>query len=394
MKQGPLESCPICDGDSLAALFERHRVPTVLNRLYAGCSRARHAFTGQLDIVVCRSCGFAFNRRFNPSLVTYDTDYENDQGSSPAFAAYVSAMADRVLRSLDGRDSLEILEIGCGQGGFLRALVERSAGRIATAIGCDPAWRSPPPPAPIRIERRIFDSTLMRHAAIQVDAVVSRHVIEHVPEPLHFLREIRKALPASWNGPLFLETPSLEWILRNSISYDFFYEHCSYFSAPALQYALARAGFRPRIIEPVFGGQYYWVEAEGSESQAPELPEVEELIDLTAIYKTQTDDTISRWQVRLPQLRAHGGVAIWGAGAKGITLANAIDPTAQWITCLIDINPAKQDRFTPMSAHYVCSPLQAAQRGVATVIVANPNYRSEVKATLKELGIPATLLDP
>ncbi len=354
MDQDPRERCPVCDGDSLAALFERGRVPTVLNRLYAGCSRARRALTGQLEIVVCRSCGFAFNRRFNPSLVAYDTDYENDQGNSPAFAAYISAMADRVLRALDGRDSIEIVEIGCGQGGFLRALIERAPGRIATAIGCDPAWRSPAPRGPVRIERRAFDASVIPLAAMQVDAIISRHVIEHVPEPFHFLREIRNALPASWNGRLFLETPSLEWILRNSVPYDFFYEHCSYFSAPALRHVLARAGFRPRVVEPVFAG----------------------------------------WRGRLPSLRVRGGIAIWGAGAKGITLANALDPTAHWITCLVDINPAKQDRFTPMSAHAVCSPLQATQRGVATVIVANPNYRSEIKATLEELRIPATLLDP
>ena len=117
-------------------------------------------------------------------------------------------------------------------------------------------------------------------------------------------------------------------------------------------------------------------------------------MSLAAACQTRTDEMIAGWRGRLPSLRVRGGIAIWGAGAKGITLANALDPTAHWITCLVDINPAKQDRFTPMSAHAVCSPLQATQRGVATVIVANPNYRSEIKATLEELRIPATLLDP
>ena len=261
-------ACPLCAAGPASLLFERRNVPVLLNRLYDSAAAARGALTANLRIAACDRCGFVFNSAFDPSLIGYDSRYENDQGNSPAFSAHMSRMADRILGASVDRADIAVVEIGCGQARFLAALVERAGPRIAAAFGYDPAWRGEPSTPPIRIVPRLFDPQALRRLARPVDVILSRHVIEHLPDPVSFLRGIREALPASWPGRLFLETPSLEWIVDGRVLHDFFHEHCNYFTATALDCALARAGFRALRIDRVFGGQYLWAEAAADQPDA------------------------------------------------------------------------------------------------------------------------------
>jgi SAM-dependent methyltransferase len=389
---GPATACPICTSASIFPIFERRDVPVLLNRLYDSTAAARGAATGRLWIVACRSCGFVFNAAFDPSLIDYDSRYENDQGNSPAFSTHLDIMADRILARLGGRTDVGVVEIGCGQARFLATLVERSGGRISAAVGYDPAWRGEASLPHVRVEARNFDAPALRCLAHPIDVVLSRHVIEHLADPVGFLSDIRNALPSSWDGELFLETPSLEWIANRHVLHDFFHEHCNYFSSAALGHALARAGFHARRIEPVFDGQYHWAESVAGRPQAPLSTLSPGPASLEALAAYERDFTAS-WQTTLASLKPKGNIAIWGAGAKGVTFANMIDPRSEWITCLIDINPAKQNRFAPVTAHPVRHPREALRDGVASIIIMNPNYRTEIEAALVHAGEHPELLE-
>ncbi len=384
-------ACPLCGSVSLVALFERREVPVLLNRLYHSAAAARRAATGRLEVVACHDCGFVFNRAFEPALVDYHAGYENDQGNSPAFSAHRSAMAGRILDFVTDRAKIGVVEIGCGQGQFLNELLERAGGRIATAVGYDPAWRGVGPPG-ARIEARNFDADALRRLASPIDVIVSRHVIEHLPDPVGFLAGIRAALPPLWRGRLFLETPSLEWIVSGCVLHDFFHEHCNYFASATLRYALERAGFRAETIDPVFDGQYFWVEAAAGRPHTA-LRQTGKTVALPTALRSRENSFAANWHARLAPLKANGNIAVWGAGAKGITFVNAVDRHSDWITCLIDINPAKQDRFTPVTAHPVRRPDHAVRDGIATIIIMNPNYRAEIEAALSRMGTCALLLD-
>ncbi len=385
-------ACPLCAGAAIFSLFERQNVPVLLNRLYESIAAARGAVTGRLRIAACRTCGFVFNAAFDPSLIDYDVRYENDQGNSPAFSAHMRAMADRILDGLTGRADIAVVEIGCGQGRFLAALGGRAGGRVSMAIGYDPAWRGGAIPPHVRIEAQAFDAAAIRRLAHPIDVILTRHVIEHLADPVGFLSDIRNALPTAWNGRLFLETPSLEWIVHGRVLHDFFHEHCNYFGSAALGYAFARAGFRALKIDPVFDGQYHWAEA-AADRPDPALPEAGDVLASLDALATYERGFAAAWRTTLAMLRPKGKIAIWGAGAKGVTFANMVDPRSEWITCLIDINPAKQSRFAPVTAHPVCHPREAMRDGIVSIIIMNPNYRAEIEAELSGAGEHPTLLD-
>ena len=67
-------------------------------------------------------------------------------------------------------------------------------------------------------------------ADIRADVVISRHVIEHVPDPVALLKTVRLALVGSPHARVYFETPDVTWILKNRVIWDLFYEHCSLFT--------------------------------------------------------------------------------------------------------------------------------------------------------------------
>jgi len=87
-----------------------------------------------------------------------------------------------------------------------------------------------------------------------------------------------------------------------------------------------------------------------------------------------------------------GGVAVWGAGAKGVTFLNLADPDGNNVSWVIDVNPNKQGKFIPGTAHPIVA-LGAMRDGrAASAIVMNPNYLDESRAMVASEGIDLELV--
>ena len=101
-----------------------------------------------------------------------------------------------------------VLEIGCGKGAFLALLAERGDN---AGDGYDTTWEDDGRPHDRRL--RFFDRRLTaREVSSPYDAVVCRHVIEHVPDVRGFLAELAAIVAAAGDPIVMLETPALEWI--------------------------------------------------------------------------------------------------------------------------------------------------------------------------------------
>ena len=344
---------------------------------------------GDLDLFVCGACGFVFNRAYDPLKLLYGAGYNNAQSHSPSFSRHLDSLVRHMVVGRGVRGA-RIVEVGCGDGEFLRRLVG-FAGAGNTGHGFDPSYAGPDSVlgGRLRFERRYYDE---RCADVPADVVVSRHVIERVPDPVGLLRNIRQALAGASGARVFVETPCVRWILRNNVVWDFFYEHCSYFTADSLRTALGAAGFEVEGARHVFGGQYLWLEARASDGvpRAPRRPAG--IPALCAEFARAQGEMLDRWRARVESLRAEGRVALWGAGAKGVTLANLLDPARERLECVVDMNPSKQGRFLPGTGHPIVSPRELPAYGVRSAILMNPNYRSEVLTQLLEVGPDVALI--
>ncbi|HMX38300.1 MAG TPA: LysO family transporter [Ferruginibacter sp.] len=129
--------------------------------------------------------------------------------------------------------------MGCGTGHLLKELGRRRPdGRY---IGFDPN-------APFATEGRVeFRGELFvpdRHLAeLQPQMLISRHVLEHLMNPLGFLQSI--ALAASWTDSelrLFTEVPCIDRVFETGRFVDFYYEHNSHFTTRSFMRMLQRSG--------------------------------------------------------------------------------------------------------------------------------------------------------
>ena len=360
---------------------------------------------GDLALAVCAGCGFIFNRAFDQRKIMYGAEYENTQACSPSFNEYLDGLVRHLVSERNVR-GCNVVEVGSGNGLFLRKLVTYE-GAENRGYGFDPSYTGAAAELDGRLTfvTRYYDSEC---ADLPADVVVCRHVIEHVPQPRALLRDIKKALAHAPEARIFFETPCVEWILRNRVIWDFFYEHCSYFTAASLTTAFEAEGFEVESVRHVFAGQYLWLEAKlpaaaaaAGESPADASPGDEreggggggEVAELAAGFARSAEESQQNWGRNIRALAAGEKVAIWGAGAKGVTFANLVDPGRQWVDCIVDLNPLKQGHYVPGTGHPIVSYQDLTARGVTAAILMNPNYQTENLALLEAAGADVRLIE-
>ncbi|HAD24619.1 MAG TPA: hypothetical protein DCF61_02665, partial [Alphaproteobacteria bacterium] len=77
------------------------RSAVLQNRVFESAAEARAARAGQLDIRRCAACGFMHNYAFDPALVEYVPEYENEQGNSAHFRAHMAGLIDQIASAAD-----------------------------------------------------------------------------------------------------------------------------------------------------------------------------------------------------------------------------------------------------------------------------------------------------
>lgn len=387
-------SCPGCGARDFKTLMCMGNVPVFCNVLLASRSQACSAATGQLKLVHCRSCDLVFNPRFDPSLVEYTSGYENSLYHSPCFRDY----ADQVVQDLVDRLAIRngfVVEIGCGQGEFLKELCVRAGAR---GLGFDPSYdpgRGPDLPDSVTIRRELFYSQSIE---TRPDLICCRHVLEHLHQPAEFLSQIVEEFTGGdGRVAVFFEVPNALWVLENGSIWDVLYEHHTYFTLPALQWVFRQAGFEALDVRQTFGGQYLTMTAEiPLRSHIPSPPVAEQgsaVVTRFSNFGEECERIISDWRdLVLERVSCGKSVVVWGAGSKGVMFLNLLNSSRDEIGHIVDLNPAKHGRFVPGTGQKVVAPVELTEIQPDVIIVMNPLYVDEIRAMTKGLGVETELL--
>ncbi|EDN71407.1 NDP-hexose methyltransferase protein [Beggiatoa sp. PS] len=382
--------CPVCGSSSLNQFLQRNQIPIHQNLVMKNREAAVQIERGDLNMLVCHECGFIFNQAFEWAKIAYGENYDNTQSHSPYFEQYLDKITHYLISEKNVRNS-KIVEVGCGKGGFLKGLIDyKGANNIG--YGFDPSYVGPRADLDGRLifEQRYYGPDCTDIAA---DVVICRHVIEHVPSPIELLTAVRKALEQSPHARVFFETPCVEWILRNQVIWDFFYEHCSLFSKASLTTAFERAGFQVDKVQHIFKSQYLWLEASLPNKPLKITKNSGEMSQLAEQFTVSEQKLKTAWPHKIQSLLTKGKIAVWGAGAKGITFVNLIDPFGQILDCIVDLNPNKQGCYAPGTAHPIVNYQELQKRGVTHAILMNPNYRDENMGLLSNAKIQVELVE-
>ncbi len=348
--------------------------------------------TGDLELVFCAACGFIQNRRFDPGAVTYSTDYEETQGFSGHFRRFVDELIDDQDRKHRLRDRT-VLEIGCGKGEFLSRLVERTGAR---GIGIDPSYR-PDRDVGQTTERLTFiqDWYGPAYADLAADFICCRHTLEHIPDVLDFIRQVRRSIGDRPEVRILFEVPDTKRVLAEHAFWDMYYEHCSYFTAGSLARLFARAGFVVDDVRTAYADQYLLLEGRPGDDRVRPAGEIVDDLEATAALVEAFAAALPR---KLADLRAevdawHGAgrrVAIWGSGSKAVAYLTSLGLRDE-IAAVVDINPHKAGRYMAGTGHRIERPEQLRAVRPDVVVVMNPVYVAEIAQALGELGLAPEL---
>lgn len=339
---------------SYRQLFRIESLPVLQNKVFSTVEQARTCAVGDMCLVQDDQTGLIFNSAFNPRLLEYGSDYQNEQACSGVFQDHLDKVMEVVYGSLQGKS---ILEIGCGKGYFLQRLLEAGF----DAIGIDPAYEGDSP----HVLKKRFSPAL----GISAEGIIMRHVLEHIPDPIEFLFSVKEANNNA--GIIYIEVPCFDWICAHKAWFDIYYEHVNY---------LRLADFY-RIFGKVykaghlFGGQYLYVVADLSSLRHP-AAEVEDLV----YFPTDFLQGIHYFSEYARKKDIQKKIAIWGGASKGVIFSLYLERNGIHIDAVIDINPAKQGKYLPCTGIRVSSPKTGLSmlRRRDIIFVMNSNYLDEV----------------
>ena len=189
----------------------------------------------RFDVLACPKCGLGATHPKPADLTAYyGARYYGERHWITT--AYCSWRRLRVVRLTLGRDSRpSILDVGCGDGTFLRAARAKGWQVSGTEL------RGALPESP---EIRVWSS--LSEIETRFDCVTAWHVLEHLPDPLASAREMKRLLGPG--GALLLAVPdSGGWQARLSGRYWFHLDvprHLYHFNLRAVRLLLETAGFQ------------------------------------------------------------------------------------------------------------------------------------------------------
>ena len=173
--------------------------------VYFKCDFPHHSEVESFRLYRCKDTGLVF---VDPMIPGSESFYSWIGSFSEYFPAIrweyiqVSRMISEVAKQKG--EKLRILDVGCGDGKFLKRLADEIPNIELT--GLDVSEKSLSNIADERIQTIHGDTSVLEKMDKTYDIVTAFHLIEHIPDPVGFLRDLKNSL----NGPasrLYVSNP-------------------------------------------------------------------------------------------------------------------------------------------------------------------------------------------
>jgi SAM-dependent methyltransferase len=389
----PMETpCPVCGSSSVREILSMPQMPVFCNVLWDSREAAIGCARGDIRLAYCSGCSFMFNEAFDPELVRYTQRYDNCLHYSKRFREYAESLAAQLVDRHQLHNKL-VVDVGCGKGDFLKLLCELGPNR---GVGYDPSFEVRDDIEAlgddIEIVRDYYSDEFADHGG---DFLCCRHVLEHIQRPGELLAQIRGGLGQRAGVPIFLEVPNGAYTIRNVFVWDVIFEHPCYFTGNSLGYLFELSGYEVSEASEEFEGQYLGIHAttKAPGAEAEIVPPVEDpsVREAVASFSSEFDNLVATWKKELDEIgRDNRRAVIWGAGSKGVTFLNLLDPDGR-IGYAVDVSPNKKGKFVAGTGQSIVSVDFLLEYRPNDILVMNPVYQAEIAGMVREMGIEAAV---
>lgn len=330
-------TCLVCGGQVAVSLFDGGQKPLATLAWPTSRKNAEELPTYPLHFVQCPNCTHIWNYRFRYEDIPYRDNPNRMFNQGHDWDSHLRRTAELLLSRI-GKSPV-VIDVGCGEGSFLRYLQEVCPD--GEYIGFDPNGADRDI-GHVHFEQRLLEP-FEDIQSLQPDAITIRHVLEHLTDPSVLLEEVKWAA-SHLKKPcvLFVEVPCVDKVLRHTRLADFYYEHVSNFTTESFKAILERAG-ELELIEHGYGAEvaFALVRLELDPGQS-------EVAKKSTEFRWKAVEAIDRVSMQLLELiNRSQKIAIWGGTGKGAAFMHYYGVDAERFPLVVDSDIDKVGTYVP-----------------------------------------------
>ena len=171
-------TCPVCKNFMAQEFFNPGPQPLATLGWPETSENAKNMDRFAMDYVQCPECTHVWNASFSYDSIPYQTNPSRMFNQGYIWQGFLQEVRHKLVSKLEKNPV--IIEIGCGEGHFLRGISDALAGQ-GRFLGFDPDV-SGESGLGIEFQARLFDPFL-DVIEYEPDLIIMRHVLEHLVEP-------------------------------------------------------------------------------------------------------------------------------------------------------------------------------------------------------------------
>jgi SAM-dependent methyltransferase len=368
-----MSGCPVCGCGWSYDLFNPGPQPLSALGLPKSHEEAISRSKYQMDFVACYSCGHIYNRGFKYEDVPYETNSNLMYNNGYGWLQHIDDIIDWILQYKEVLKAGPVIDIGCGDGQFLKRLLEREP--TLECIGYEPGIAANGI-TEFKVIQDYFSPSL-DFLYKRPSLILCRHVLEHLPNPRDFVGEIEFWSMMSDNASLlFLEVPCIEKALRETRLSDFLYEHVSNFTTKSFKRLAELNNLKVHKIQTLYNDEVLAGMFQCGESEKP---------DAAKEFKTACNN-LDVIQNKL--LSIESPVYLWGGTGKSSSFLNIFKLDAERFPYVVDSDQNKVGKFVPGTGQCIQHSTWLKTQPVGEIIITTPWRAHDIYKEIKFLGIP------
>ena len=349
-----------------------------------------------LKVLVCNQCWLAQTEDYAGAEELFDADYAYFSSFSTSWLKHAEQYVADMTSRLNLNSKSNVVEVAANDGYLLQYVKAKGI----PCLGVEPtaSTAAAAKEKGLEIVEEFFGVELADKLVTmgkQADLTVANNVLAHVPNINDFVAGFTRLLKP--NGVATFEFPHLMQLVKHTQFDTIYHEHFSYLSLTAVNQIFDHNGLQVFDVQEIstHGGSLRIFAQRKDQGQHHVNAAVGELLTRESTTGVTTEAYYANFQQRANRVkhdlidflikakREGKKVMAYGAAAKGNTLLNYAGVRPDLISAVIDLNPAKQNKYLPGSRIPIVDESIISQQKPDYVLILPWNLRKEVTEQLK-----------
>lgn len=349
-----------------------------------------------LKVLVCNQCWLAQTEDYAGAEELFDADYAYFSSFSSSWLVHAKQYVTDMVNRFNLTEKSHVVEVAANDGYLLQYV---KAGGIP-CLGIEPTASTAMAAREKNIEivEAFFGVELAKNLVAQgkqADLTAANNVLAHVPNINDFVAGFAHVLKP--NGVATFEFPHLMQLIKHAQFDTVYHEHFSYLSLTAVNKIFNQNGLQVFDVQEIstHGGSLRVFAQRKDQGQHQVSKSVSDILAVELEIGVMSEDYYADLQQRanlikhdliafLIEAKREGKKVIgYGAAAKGNTLLNYAGVRPDLLSAVVDLNPAKQNKYLPGSRIPIINESIIHQEKPDYVLILPWNLRHEVTEQLK-----------